>query len=158
MATPSERLLPKILKHAHVGRQDECWPWQGAKGGDGRYGIYMWQGRIHAAHRLVWMIIRDFPLPVGMKRVVMHTCDNSLCVNPEHLVLGTPAYNMRDCARKHRTPTRLTEDQVSDIRRRYSRGKPFVQSPNSATALAREFGVSESLITGIIQRTKWAWM
>jgi hypothetical protein len=37
--------------------------------------------------------------------VVMHTCDNPVCVNPGHLVEGTQADNMADCKRKGQKAT-----------------------------------------------------
>lgn len=40
------------------------------------------------------------PIPNGM--VVMHTCDNPPCINPEHLVLGTQRKNMEDAINKGR--------------------------------------------------------
>lgn len=52
------------------------------------------------AHRLVWMQDNG-PIPDGM--VIMHTCDNRLCVNVEHLRLGTQQDNMVDKVVKGRS-------------------------------------------------------
>lgn len=51
------------------------------------------------AHRLAWALHNGAD-PGG--KVVMHTCDNRRCVNPEHLVLGTVADNNRDMRIKGR--------------------------------------------------------
>lgn len=40
--------------------------------------------------------------------VVMHLCNNSLCINPAHLTGGTQAKNVRQCVKdgRHKTPFR----------------------------------------------------
>lgn len=40
-------------------------------------------------------------IPHGM--VVRHTCDNRLCINPSHLLLGTHADNVRDRVKRNRS-------------------------------------------------------
>lgn len=40
------------------------------------------------------------PIPEGMN--VCHTCDVTLCVNVQHLFLGTQLENVADCADKGR--------------------------------------------------------
>jgi hypothetical protein len=42
------------------------------------------------------------------KIVVMHLCNNSLCVNPAHLLGGTQSKNVRQCVAdgRHKTPFR----------------------------------------------------
>lgn len=44
--------------------------------------------------------LRDGELPAD--KVVMHTCDNPACINPEHLVVGTQVENMADMLAKGR--------------------------------------------------------
>jgi ERCC4-type nuclease len=53
------------------------------------------------AHRWVWEHYKG-EIPDGLQ--VNHHCDNSLCVNPEHLYLGTQNENMRDLQRRGPSP------------------------------------------------------
>ena len=45
-------------------------------------------------HRLMWEAHNAEPIPEGM--VVRHTCDNTRCCNPNHLVIGTQQENVDD--------------------------------------------------------------
>lgn len=89
---------------------------------------------------------------------VCHHCDTPACWNPDHLFVGTHKDNMRDAYSKNRVPARigedhgchkLTEDQVIEIRNRY------VPRTDSRHVLAKEFGVSHSLIYLIASRQIW---
>jgi len=51
-------------------------------------------------HRYIWEINYG-DIPKGL--VVMHKCDNTQCINIEHLKLGTQADNVLDCKNKGRT-------------------------------------------------------
>lgn len=89
------RLEKNILK------TDSCWEWQKRKDRDG-YGMVDGVLRKHygqRAHRASYQIYKG-EIPKGM--VVMHTCDNRSCVNPNHLVIGTQKDNVRDCRDKGR--------------------------------------------------------
>lgn len=77
-----------------------CWEWTGYRL-PGGYGQTSYKGHRQLAHRAMYMYIQGIDsIPKG--NVVMHTCDNPSCVNPEHLVLGTQQQNIDDMHQKGR--------------------------------------------------------
>lgn len=77
-----------------------CWIWAGAVWGNNSYGCVKFNGRTWNAHRLAYSLEKG-EIPAGL--CVLHACDTPLCVNPDHLFLGTQKDNIADRARKGRT-------------------------------------------------------
>ena len=57
------------------------------------------RGTTQLAHRFIYQSLKG-PIPEGLK--ILHSCDNSRCINPEHLILGTQQDNMLDMIVKRR--------------------------------------------------------
>jgi hypothetical protein len=78
-----------------------CWIWESAT--QGEYGCFTEGPRVarkcKQAHRVSWEL-HNGPIPDDM--CVCHKCDVKLCVNPDHLFLGTHSDNMQDRSKKGR--------------------------------------------------------
>lgn len=101
-ATRGMNLSP-AEKLAFYSRQSSagCILWIGSTVGAG-YGQILVSGRMRLAHRVAWEAAHG-PIPKGL--CVLHDCpngDNSRCINPDHLWLGTKAENNADRDRKGR--------------------------------------------------------
>lgn len=118
-----------------------CIEWTGATQNNG-YGQIRRDGKLYLAHRWSFLQANGY-LPT----VVRHTCDNRLCVNPEHLLGGTQGQNLRDAVKRGRWPqAKLTETQVSEIREKFDGGG------YTLAALGRAYGVSYQQIGNIVKR------
>uniref|UniRef100_E6VL69 HNH nuclease domain-containing protein n=1 Tax=Rhodopseudomonas palustris (strain DX-1) TaxID=652103 RepID=E6VL69_RHOPX len=148
-----ERFWAKVQKSSDPGA---CWLWSGTTTSTG-YGL-MWvkdrEGRWRnlGAHRVALAL--SGKNVVG--RFVLHRCDNPSCVRPDHLRRGSHKDNMADMTSKGRQArgsghgrAKLTEDNVMDIRIRYSAGMITQRE------LADEFGVRREQISDIVNLKSW---
>ncbi len=82
----------------NIKKTKTCWVWLGSTDTYG-YGRITINYVVFKAHRLSYMIFKGIIKP---NYLICHTCDNPLCVNPDHLFEGTPKQNTLDCIKKHR--------------------------------------------------------
>ena len=79
-----------------------CWIWKGSRSkrhqGSGKdRAVMMRSGKVTTATRHIWTEMRG-PLPKTL--VVRHMCDQSMCVRPGHLTIGTYQDNTNDAIRR----------------------------------------------------------
>ena len=125
----------------------DCWLWTASRAPKG-YGHIWIDGRVQRANRVAYELTHG-PIPDG--QMVRHKCDNPACCNPAHLELGTNKDNMRDRAERgrtsrgeHRPASKLTTEQVAEIRARFAAGGATIQ------ALANDYSIHRSQISRII--------
>lgn len=137
-----------------AGKQTGCWDWQGLKDVNG-YGVLKDNGKRVRAHRFSYEF-NVGKIPAGA--IVMHTCDNPACTNPNHLVVGTPALNAADRTEKCRGGSRkgeangrakLTTDKVQQIKSLFRSGM------YTKRGLGEMFGVSDSAVFNIVSGKAW---
>lgn len=82
-----------------VEKSDRCWSWKSKVHRHTGYGVFTINYRDHRAHRVAWELTYG-PIPADLW--VLHHCDNTICVRPDHLFLGTHQDNMDDAKAKGR--------------------------------------------------------
>jgi len=106
------------------------------------------------AHRFSYEL-HNGAIPDGL--ICCHRCDTPACVNPDHLYVGTDADNVADRERRGRSRhaigtahglAKLDDDRVRSIREQAAAGV-------AKKALARAFGVSDTVIYSIVNRQTW---
>lgn len=104
------------------------------------------------AHRHAYAVANSVSMRSLDGVVVRHTCDNSRCINPNHLVTGTHMDNVLDQVVRKRNPKLprvFTPEQRATIRSRYQPGDKH----NGMSAMAREMVASTATIWRIVHGT-----
>lgn len=149
MPTLEERFWTKVDRRG----SDECWEWQAAVFSTSGYGQFRHGGSSTTAHRVAYILAKG-EIP---QRCVCHTCDNRLCVNPQHLFAGTQRDNMQDASRKGRPLgargeqnhfAKLKATHIPFIRELTRRGMTYRE-------LARSCDVHYRTIERVCRRKTW---
>jgi hypothetical protein len=112
---------------AKIKYDGDCWIWQGATNGPGNYGHMGVPGRkTMTTHRVSYLHFIG-PIPDGLD--VLHSCDRTLCVNPDHLFTGTDEDNKKDMERKGRQRD-LTKRTATGQFAAYLKPLPIVDDRN----------------------------
>lgn len=150
-----------------------CWLWIGAKHSGG-YGAVRLNGTAMASSRATWIIFNG-EIPKGMQ--INHKCNVRLCVNPDHLYVGTAKQNLEDISRdietckkrsvklsrRHRGEGNwaalLTEKDVLNIRKIIIKNKAnrceIIKKDNE---IAKKYSVSRYTIQDIRLRRSWSYL
>lgn len=154
----NDRMVSNFISKYKINDETGCWEWTASIMNSG-YGQFLpTNGVCVSAHRFSW-VLHNGKICDGL--YVLHKCDNKICVNPEHLFLGTAHDNLVDAVKKGRHKpanvkgtrngsAKLSDDDVLYIR------KNFVPRTNgNAKELAKLFGVNSVTIRSIVNKFSW---
>ncbi len=138
-----------------VGFENACWPWNSLVNINGRGIFSVWrEGRqfTYSAPKVSFVIYKSDD-PMGL--FACHTCDNPICINPNHIFLGSVGENSADMVRKKRhkfgetSPlSKIKEQDVRDARRWYSVGY-------GTTEIGAHLGLTRGYLQRLIQGHFW---
>ncbi len=146
-----ELIKEKILSSIALDEETKCWNWskQLRKGSRPRC---WFNGKFAVAARVSYEV---FLGNFDENLLICHKCDNGLCVNPEHLFVGSYIDNKMDCVKKNRQAcgekigiSKLKSENIPEIRNLRSQGL-------SQQAIADRFNVGQTVISSILLKKTW---
>ena len=141
---------------SRVDKSPTCWIWKGARLMNG-YGVVSLCGNRLTAHRASWFIAHGNIPPTDI--YVCHKCDVKLCVNPDHLFLGTNSENIKDAIKKGRfNPKGMKGEshgrsKLTTVQVQFLRSLPSLY--NIRRKLAEKWGVHTSTIRKAYNGRYW---
>lgn len=134
-----------------------CWVWLGGKTRYGQ-GNFWTNGTNVLASRFSYELHHNVKLkPEIWGELVLHSCDNPACVNPDHLRIGTQNENIKDRDIKgrqsrgishYKNEGLLTEETVRDMIKDYREGM-------SCSDIVKRYGIPYYRVWDIVTRRTW---
>lgn len=146
-------MFNRINKRYHIDNIG-CHVWEGNQTKDGYALITFNNKKIRVAkavleNKIGRILKTDFE--------TCHTCNNRLCINPDHLYEGTHKMNGEDLSRSkvisgdNSHVAIINEKTAIAIKRKLCSGGSIVK-------IAREFNVNVSLVDNIKRENSWKWL
>ena len=145
----------KRLFWEKVDKSGDCWIWIASTTPDG-YGKFTVRNgrktRTFRSSRVAYILTYGY---IDDNLLACHKCDNVLCVNPEHIFLGSIKDNYDDSISKERqvrsrgeSLSKLKNEDVFKIRDLVRSGTPQIQ-------VAKMFHVGKNCVWHIVNHTTW---
>lgn len=143
--------IDRFWGRVNVAGDNDCWEWTRGTTSDG-YGVFHFGNSSIRAHRFSYQQSNG---RITEHECVLHSCDNTRCVNPKHLWIGTRAENNADKESKKRgihpvqwagesnTNAVLTTPEVVAARVMHRKGLPQAR-------IAKLLGVSTASVSMIV--------
>lgn len=145
--------LTRVLGRIRI--EGDCWVYTGCRVKKSGYSKIYYRTGVMTGSRAMLQV--KLGIILSADENACHTCDNPGCINPEHLYKGNQLQNMQDAVDRDRLNTargtrrakqaKLTEPLVAEIKRRLS--------AESQRSLAKEFGVSHTVIYKVANGKQW---
>lgn len=131
-----------------------CWAWTASRSKSRylEYGQFNDGTGMRGAHRVSYKLYVG-QIPAGLQ--VLHRCDNPVCVNPDHLFLGTNDDNVKDKVAKGRA-----SKMPGDLHPRRKLSSADIIAIRADTriqkAIAADYGVGQTHISAIKSGARWS--
>lgn len=143
-----------LLNRVKIDKKTNCWNYTMYKDKRG-YGRTTYKNKTWLLHRLSYYLFRG---KFKKDKYICHKCDNTSCINPDHLFVGTQKDNMQDMISKGRDGfgenhpcAKLNEKQVKDIRKKIKFGL-------SLREIAKQYDVNFTSIRSIKHYRAWKYI
>jgi hypothetical protein len=150
MLSEFERFTNKITK------TDTCWTWTGAiyRGGYGHFRRKVdGKWKMYKTHRYSYEYYHG-PIPEG--KIILHSCDNPACVNPNHLSVGTHKENTGQCIARGRKVFGINPNHRSHSQLCYAIREYHISNPSlTGRAVAKQFNTSPAQVSRILNNKIW---
>jgi hypothetical protein len=134
----------------------ECWNWKLKVGSKGyaNLGSGGKNGKMLLAHRYSYELHKG-EIPKDL--YVMHMCDNPRCVNPNHLMIGTPKDNTQDALKKNRLKTGFVDGENHLLAKLNNETVKIIKSNTElkSVELSKMFNISPQTICDIRKGRRW---
>ena len=134
----------------YVIKESGCWIWTSGTRPNNKGVLYPrhWTdgGKSVGAHRFSFELSNG-KIPKGM--YVCHKCDTPLCVNPDHLFVGSHDDNMRDMVKKGRSFTGRGEDKKGRSKLTNVQAEIIRRHDMPQSKIAAMFGISQTTVSRI---------